>query len=56
VKSVLTDYKILLKLATFSVIESLGRNWELDNFISYSVSDETATTAYGSNYLPLMSG
>ena len=53
VKSVLTDSKLILKFATFSVIESLRSNPELYNFISYSISVETATT-YGSNYLSLM--
>ncbi len=36
VKSVLTNSKLLLKFATFSVIESLRSNHELCNFISYS--------------------
>jgi hypothetical protein len=53
VKSVLTDSKLILKFATFSVIESLRSNPELYNFISYSISVETATP-YGSNYLSLM--
>jgi hypothetical protein len=53
---VLIDSKLLLKFATFSVIESLRRNSELYNFISYSTSVEnTAITTYGSNYLSLMS-
>ena len=34
-KSVLTDSKLLLKIATHSVIESLRTNPELYNFISY---------------------
>ena len=56
VKSVLTNDKLLLKLATASVIESLRSNPELYNFISYSTSVETAaTTTYGYNYLSLMS-
>jgi hypothetical protein len=55
VKDVLTNGKLLLKFATFSVIESLRRNPELYNFISYSTSVETTSTTYGSNYL-LMSG
>ena len=56
VKSVLSDSKILLKLAAASVIESLRSNPELYNFISYSISVETASTTYGSNYLSLISG
>jgi hypothetical protein len=56
VKDVLTDSKLLLKFATFSVIESLRSNPELYNFISYSTSVEiAATTTYGSNYPSLMS-
>jgi hypothetical protein len=38
VKDVLTNNKLLLKFATFSVIESLRNNSELYNFISYSTS------------------
>jgi transposase len=57
VKDVLTNSKLILKFATLSVIESLRRNPELYNFISYSTSVVTASTTYGSNsYLPLMSG
>jgi hypothetical protein len=41
VKDVLNDGKLLLKFATFSVIESLRMNSELYNFISYSTSVET---------------
>ena len=52
-KSVLTDSKLLLKISTRSVIESLRSNPELYNFISYSTSIETAATTYGSNY-PLL--
>jgi transposase len=48
VKSLLTDSKLLLKFATFSVIESLRTNPELYNFISYSTSVEIAATTYGS--------
>jgi len=55
VKDVLTNAKLLLKFATFSVIESLRMNSELYNFISYSTSVETASPAYGSNYISLMS-
>jgi hypothetical protein len=56
VKSVLTDGKLLLKFATFSVIESLRSNPELYNFISYSTSVEISPNTYSSNYLSLMSG
>jgi hypothetical protein len=52
VKSGLTNNKLLLKFATFSVIESLRSNPELYNFISYNISNNT----YGYNYLSLMSG
>jgi hypothetical protein len=55
VKSVLTDSKLLLKFAIFSVIESLRSNPELYNFISYSTSVKTSATTYGSNYLSLIS-
>ena len=51
----LTNGKLLLKFATFSVIESLRMNSDLYNFIPYSTSVETAATTYGSNYLSLMS-
>src|SRR5215211_4798293 len=54
VKSVLTNSKLLLQLATASVIESLRSNPELYNFISYSTSVETTAT-YGFNYPSLMS-
>jgi hypothetical protein len=54
VKDVLTDSKLLLKFATFSVIESLRSNPELYNVISYSTSVETAATTYRSNYPSLM--
>jgi hypothetical protein len=56
VKSLLTDSKLLLKFATFSVIESLRTNPELYNFISHSTSVEITPNTYGSNYLSLMSG
>jgi hypothetical protein len=56
VKSVLTDGKVLLKFATFSVIESLRTNLELYNFILHSTSVEITPNTYGSNYLSLMSG
>jgi hypothetical protein len=56
VKDVLTNGKLILKFATFSVIESLRTNPELYSFISHSTSVETAaTTTYGSNYLSLIS-
>jgi hypothetical protein len=55
VKDVLSNYKILLRFATASVIESLRRNPELCNFVSYVVSNNNYTTSYGSNSLLLMS-
>ena len=54
VKDVLTNGKLILKFATFSVIESLRSHPELYNFISYSTSAETTYATYGSNYPPLM--
>jgi len=54
VRSVLNDGKLLLKVATLSIIESLRSNSELYNFISYSTSVETTAT-YGSNYPSLIS-
>jgi hypothetical protein len=51
VKSVLSDGKLILKLATLSVIESLRSNPELGNFVFYNTSNNT----YGSNYISLMS-
>ena len=56
VKSVLTNSKLILKLATLSAIESLRINPELCNFVSYNTSVVTASTTYGSNYLSLTSG
>ena len=56
VKSVLTNGKILLKFATGSVIESLRRNHELYNLITYTMSDTSNTTSYLCNYLSLISG
>jgi hypothetical protein len=56
VKSVLNDSKLLLKVATLSIIEALRRNSELYNFVLYDTSVVTTSTAYGSNYLSLMSG
>ena len=41
VKSILTDSKLLLKFATFSVIESLRSNPELYNFVIYNNSNTT---------------
>jgi hypothetical protein len=55
VKSLLTNSKLLLKFATFSVIESLRSNPELYNFISYGTSVETTSTTCGSNYPSLIS-
>jgi hypothetical protein len=55
VKDILTNSKLLLKFATFSVIESLRSNPELHNFVIYDNSNNT-TINYGSNYLSLMSG
>jgi hypothetical protein len=53
VKSVLIDGKLLLKFATFSVIESLRSNPELYNFVIHDNSNNT-TIIYGSNYPSLM--
>jgi hypothetical protein len=50
VKSILTDSKLLLKVATLSVIESLRRNSDLGNFVLYNISNN-----YGPNYPSLMS-
>jgi hypothetical protein len=51
VRSVLNDSKLLLKVATLSIIESLRSNPELYNFMLYSTSVETtSTTTYGSNF------
>ena len=55
VKSVLTNSKLILKLATLSAIESLRINPELCNFVLYNTSVVTASTTYGSNYLSLTS-
>jgi hypothetical protein len=55
VKDVLTDSKLLLKFAIFSVIESLRSNTQLCNFIIYDSSNNT-TISYGSNYPSLISG
>jgi hypothetical protein len=56
VKSVLTNSKLILKLATLSVIESLRINPELYYFVLYNSSVVTTSTTYGSNYLLLTSG
>jgi hypothetical protein len=53
VKSVLIDGKIVLKFATFSVIESLRSNPELYNFVILDNSNNT-TISYGDNYSSLM--
>jgi transposase len=53
VKSVLTNGKLLLKFATFSVIESLRMNSELYNFVIYDNSNNTIVS-YGDNYPSLM--
>ena len=57
VKDVLSNYKILLRLATASVIESLRRNPGLCNFVLNDISNnnDTDTNSYGSNCLPLIS-
>jgi hypothetical protein len=54
VKDVLTNSKVLLQLATASVIESLRSNPELCNFVLYNTSVVSASTTYGSDYLSLM--
>jgi hypothetical protein len=55
VRSVLNDSKLLLKIATLSVIESLRSNPELCNFVLYNTSVVTASsTTCGSNYPSLM--
>jgi hypothetical protein len=56
VRSVLNDSKLLLKVATLSVIESLRSNPELCNFMIYYNSNNTATISYGSNYPSFISG
>jgi hypothetical protein len=53
IKDVLTNSKLILKFATFSVIESLRTNPELYNFVIYDNSNNT-TISYGSNYPSLM--
>jgi hypothetical protein len=49
VKDVLTNGKLILKFATFSVIESLRSNPELYNFVIHDNLNNT-TISYGSNY------
>jgi hypothetical protein len=53
VKDVLTNSKLLLKFATFSVIESLRSNPQLYNFIMYNNSNNTIIF-YGHNYPSLI--
>jgi transposase len=50
VKNVLNDSKLLLKVATLSIIEALRINPELCNFVLCNIS----TNTYGSNYVSLM--
>ena len=52
VKSVLRDSKLILKFATFSVIESSRSNPELYNFVIHDISN--TTISYGSNYPSLI--
>ena len=54
VKDVLTNGKLLLKFATFSVIESLRSNPELYNFVIYDNSNDSPNS-YACNYPSLMS-
>jgi hypothetical protein len=54
VKDVLTNNKLLLKFATFSVIESLRSNSELYNFVIHDNSNNTTPISYGPNYPSLM--
>ncbi len=51
--SVPTNGKLILKFATFSVIESLRSNPELYNFVLYNIPNSNATS-YSSNFLSLM--
>jgi hypothetical protein len=53
VKSVLTDSKLILKLAILSIIESLRSNPELYNFVIHDNSNNSPIN-YGSNYPSLM--
>jgi hypothetical protein len=54
VKSVLTDNKLLLKVAILSIIESLRMNPELFNFVIYYNSNNNTAISYGPNYPSLM--
>jgi hypothetical protein len=54
VKDVLTNGKLILKFATFSVIESLRSSPELYNFVIHDNSNNTPIS-YGSNYPSLVS-
>ena len=54
VKDVLTNGKLLLKFATFSVIESLRSNPELYNFVIHDNSNDSPNS-YACNYPSLMS-
>jgi hypothetical protein len=53
VKDVLTNSKLILKFAIFSVIESLRSSPELYNFVIHGNSNNTPIS-YGSNYPSLM--
>jgi hypothetical protein len=53
VKSVLTSGKIVLRFASFSVIESLRSHPELYNFVIHDNSNNTPIS-YGFNYPSLM--
>ena len=53
VNDVLTNGKLILKFATFSVIESLRMNSELYNFVIHDNSNDTPIS-YGFNYPSLM--
>jgi ABC-type antimicrobial peptide transport system permease subunit len=53
VKDVLTNSKLLLKFAIFSIIESLRSSPELYNFVIHGNSNNTPIS-YGSNYPSLM--
>ena len=54
VRSVLNDSKLLLKVATLSIIEALRRNPELCNFIMYHNSNNNTTITYEPNYPSVM--
>jgi hypothetical protein len=55
VKDILMNGKLILKLATFSVIESLRSNPELYNFVILDISNDNTTISYGPNYPSLFS-